>query len=367
MYKKKYLKYKDKYLELKNKQIGGVNPCKNQCGYNALPGMDYCCRTCRDSRGINHGLSLTQGTHPSRVGPSKGASAGSGTSGATCKNQCGYNALPGKDYCCMTCKDTGGANHGASLTHGTHPKKVGASTSAGARISSGSRISSISLTNPGQTLPRIMGGSSQIGGPEESGATAAGIIPYYIDASGQVHFLLGLNHYNGQVTTYQYFGGGRESCDVTIRDCAYREAKEESHNGANNEYGLPLRTVIHRKLTNGEFMCIPKQNGQNRQWNNFYFIHIDKTKWENGRPMLSIQNNEVNRLEWFRSNELPRLPHDLRPIERSAINYFMSNIPPTGAATGAVIGAKFCINCGAKFNTDKDKFCVKCGKKRENR
>jgi hypothetical protein len=100
MYKKKYLKYKDKYLELKNKQIGGVNPCKNQCG---------------------------------------------------------YNALPGKDYCCMTCKDTGGANHGASLTQGTHPKKVGASTSAGARISSCSRISSISLTNPGQTLPRIMG------------------------------------------------------------------------------------------------------------------------------------------------------------------------------------------------------------------
>ena len=129
-------------------------------------------------------------------------------------------------------------------------------------------------------------------------------------------------------------------------------------------------------------MCIPKQNGQNRQWNNFYFIHIDKTKWENGRPMLSIQNNEVNRLEWVRSNELPRLPHDLRPIERSAINYFMSNIPPTGAtgaatgavgaatgavgaATGAVIGAKFCVNCGAKFNTDKEKFCVKCGKKRE--
>jgi|UniRef100_A0A6C0IVK7 hypothetical protein len=312
MYKKKYLKYKDKYLELKNKQIGGVNPCKNQCGYNALPGMDYCCRTCRDSRGINHGLSLTQGTHPSRVGPSKGASAGAGTS-------------------------------------------------------SGSRISSISLTNPGKTLPRIMGGSSQIGGPEESGATAAGIIPYYIDASRQVHFLLGLNHYNGQVTTYQYFGGRREMSDVTIRDCAYREAKEESHNGANNTYGLPLRTVIHRKLTNGEFMCIPKQNGQTGQWNNFYFIHIDKTRWENGRSMLSIQNNEVNRLEWFKSNELPRLPHDLRPIERSAINYFMSNIPPTGAATGVVIGAKFCINCGAKFNTDKDKFCVKCGKKRENR
>ena len=314
MYKKKYLKYKDKYLELKNKQIGGVNPCKNQCGYNALPGMDYCCRTCRDSRGINHGLSLTQGTHPSRVGPSKGASVGAGTS-------------------------------------------------------SGSRISSISLTNPGQTLPRIMGGSSQIGGPEESGATAAGIIPYYIDASRQVHFLLGLNHYNGQVTTYQYFGGGREMGDVTIRDCAYREAKEESHNGANNTYGLPLRTVIHRKLTNGEFMCIPKQNGQNGQWNNFYFIHIDKTRWENGRSILSIQNNEVDRLEWFRSNELP---HTLRPIERSAINYFMSNIPPTGAsgaatgaATGAVIGAKFCVECGTKFNTDKEKFCVDCGKKRE--
>ena len=111
-------------------------------------------------------------------------------------------------------------------------------------------------------------------------------------------------------------------------------------------------------------MCIPKQNGQNGQWNNFYFIHIDKTRWENGRPILSIQNNEVNRLEWFKSNELPRLPHDLRSIERSAINYFMSNIPPTGAA-GAATGAKFCVNCGAKFNTDKEKFCIKCGKKRE--
>ena len=185
-----------------------------------------------------------------------------------------------------------------------------------------SKVMKIPLTNKGlhyKLIPENMGGA------EQKYANAAGIIPYYIDRNNRLYFLLGLNHYNNALTTWQYFGGGNESCDSSTRDNAYREAKEEcvskDVNSSNVSYGLPLKKVIWPSLYKGKFICIPKLNTRNKKWNNMYFIYINKNIWNNGKNNLIINNNEVYKLEWFRYDKLPK---NVRSQEASVIRYFAS-------------------------------------------
>lgn len=150
-----------------------------------------------------------------------------------------------------------------------------------------------------------MDNKHQSAGPEQlANWEAAGIIPYDFDSQNS-WFLLGFDPHHGQ-NQWKYFGGGRESQDQNPRQTALRETIEETCLESNwNSCHLPLKSVINPALTQGNGFCIPKFHQQTGQWNNFYFIKINKNTWisshnsQSDIPVSGIKNQEVSRIKWF--------------------------------------------------------------------
>lgn len=80
--------------------------------YQPAAGYDYCCLTCYQTGGTQHGASFPQ----HKPCASASTSAASSTPSAACCVSCGlYQPAPGYTSCCYTCAQTGGQQHGASF------------------------------------------------------------------------------------------------------------------------------------------------------------------------------------------------------------------------------------------------------------
>ncbi|AYV77190.1 MAG: hypothetical protein Barrevirus18_4 [Barrevirus sp.] len=82
-----------------------VDPCCSKCNkFIKYPGKDFCCLTCRDTGGKSHGQSCQQIPCSTAI-----------ISVSQCCPKCDtYKKYPGADFCCRTCRDTGGQSHGQS-------------------------------------------------------------------------------------------------------------------------------------------------------------------------------------------------------------------------------------------------------------
>lgn len=162
------------------------------------------------------------------------------------------------------------------------------------------------------------------GGPEKTkmnDVNGANIIPY-TQINGTIIFLLG---YDPNESIWKAFGGKKDlTKDTTVRAIAFREVMEESckYDRINKKYlqntsFLPLKQ-IKDSLNNGNGVVIPKYDRQRTKlWNNFYFIEIDFDDWKqltydnqsnitglNDIRITGIENNEVNRIKWFKNDEI---------------------------------------------------------------
>lgn len=167
------------------------------------------------------------------------------------------------------------------------------------------------------------------GGPEQiNNYSSAGIVPYHYDGNN-IYFLLG---YDPNDQQWKCFGGSKESEDLNNpRNTAYRETVEETCQwpGYNKCY-LHLNSDIKPKLYNGRGICIPKSYidaNKNGTWNNFYFISIDKQKWQrefgdnkDDIPVSNIQKNEVNRMKWFTKDEIDKYGQKRKDNPRGQIH-----------------------------------------------
>jgi len=176
--------------------------------------------------------------------------------------------------------------------------------------------------------------NNNIGGPEKnfSDIKAAGIVPYFIDSSGNCSFLLGYDPNSG---LWKYFGGHKESIDNNSRETALREALEESCKISDPTYCY-LPKELNIKLENGDGYCIPKLDSSDNKWNNFYFILIDKNNWISKMNTSEIdvsgqiKNNEVSKIKWFTEDEIRNLGSSLHnPLKSifdnyNPMNYFLN-------------------------------------------
>ena len=84
--------------------------CCPMCNlYTKNQNYDYCCKTCRDTKGQKHGLRCTyQNCHQQQYLQAN----------RTCCPMCNlYTKNQNYDYCCKTCRDTKGQKHGLRCTY----------------------------------------------------------------------------------------------------------------------------------------------------------------------------------------------------------------------------------------------------------